>query len=399
MDLITAKCPDCGADLKIAPGALNVVCDYCGTNILVTDVLGSGAVVQNCMTLAYAAMQGENYQDAFDQFNKALEHGSNNYNAWFGKATCAGMLSRMSDVRFDEMIVLFENAFNNAPADKVGVLRRSAAAEIVKAVRNSVAKIHMADELMIQVTQAGMQSSELGGFSGGNQQMKNEAFRALAKAREYDPANNDVIKLQSELGDTIKITSSEPLVIPQQYPTLQDAQQMKPQVPGKKKSGGCAIIAAAVGVLILGLVVGIILFSSGGKDKSDNTPPKQLPSSYTYSIVKLVAADGKFYIIVYTDASVDNDFIKINNEVIQKYTDKTGAIVINYYTNRSQAEKNAAVQAVQNDEWVMKNANSMFLKAVCEYNTRTSEKKFYKIYLGKKVDLEVNVEPPVVPNK
>src|SRR5260221_8544563 len=147
MDLITAKCPDCGADLKIAPGALNVVCDYCGSNILVTDVLGSGAVVQNCMTLAYAAMQGENFKDSFDQFNKALEHGSNNYNAWFGKAICAGNLSRVMDVRYDEMIVLFENAFTNAPADKQATLKRNAATEIVKAVKGSMAKIKMADQL------------------------------------------------------------------------------------------------------------------------------------------------------------------------------------------------------------------------------------------------------------
>ena len=62
--------------------------------------------------------------------------------------------------------------------------------------------------------ETGQFSINLSGLMGGSNNMKNEAFRALAKAREYDPMNNDVIRLQSELGQTVKITSSsEPLII------------------------------------------------------------------------------------------------------------------------------------------------------------------------------------------
>jgi tetratricopeptide (TPR) repeat protein len=198
MQLITAKCPDCGADLKITPGGRNVVCEYCGSNILVTDVLGSNAIMQNCMTLAYAAMQGENYEDAYEHFNKALEQNSTNYSAWYGKAICSGMQSHVQKARLDEMLVLFETAFNYAPADKLANLKKSAAAEIVKTVKHQKVKIDAALNLLKQVSKSAKRAFNIGNMGSNAAKGIKEANAALTKALQYDPANNDAIELQQQ---------------------------------------------------------------------------------------------------------------------------------------------------------------------------------------------------------
>ncbi len=148
MQLIPAKCPDCGADIKIPEGSTSVVCEYCGGNIIVTDVLGSTAVMQNCMMLAFSAMDSGNYKDAYDHFNRAIEIDIKNPNAWFGKAVCTGMTGKFADDMYGKMISLFESSFNYAPADKILNLKKNAAAEIVKIIRKSAKKIQLACELL-----------------------------------------------------------------------------------------------------------------------------------------------------------------------------------------------------------------------------------------------------------
>jgi len=197
MQLITAKCPDCGSDLKIPDESQNVTCEYCGANILVTDVLGSDAIMRNCMTLAYAAMQGKNDKDAYDNFNEALEQNSANYSAWYGKAICAGMLSTILDVRFNEMVVLFENAFKNVQAEKLPKVKCSSAAEIFKAAVKQKSKIYTAEQLIKRIKSKSQKALKTGYIGANTAKAKEEINNALIKAHEYDPSNNDVIELQA----------------------------------------------------------------------------------------------------------------------------------------------------------------------------------------------------------
>lgn len=41
---IPAKCPNCGADLNFPPGQTSVVCEYCDSRVLLSDVMRSGEV-------------------------------------------------------------------------------------------------------------------------------------------------------------------------------------------------------------------------------------------------------------------------------------------------------------------------------------------------------------------
>jgi len=201
MQLITAKCPDCGAGLKIPEGNSSVTCEFCGSQVLVTDVLGSGAVMQNCMILAYAALQNNDYKEAYDHFNRALEIDMKSSGAWFGKALCTGELGKVVNSRFDEMMTMFENALKYAPADKQDNVKKNAAAEVVKCVHYISPSIKFGEDMLeIEMgdNDADMAASAAD-ISANLKKTKDEITRALQKAQEYDPSNKDVAALLVEV--------------------------------------------------------------------------------------------------------------------------------------------------------------------------------------------------------
>lgn len=196
MQLIAAKCPDCGADLKIPEGSTSVICEYCGGNILVTDVLGTTSVMQNCMMLAYSALENKNYKDAYDHFNRAIEIDLKNSNAWFGKAVCEGMIGKVGENSFGQMIDMFETSFKYTQADKQINLRKNAAAEIVKVVRHSTNIIRLACDLIEFKEDDDKLSSDLSNEISG---LKEKVKNTVQKAQEYDPSNKDVAALLDEV--------------------------------------------------------------------------------------------------------------------------------------------------------------------------------------------------------
>jgi len=196
MQLIAAKCPDCGADLKIPEGSPSVICEYCRGNILVADILGTTSVMQNCMTLAYSAMESKNYKDAYDHFNRAIEIDMKNPNAWFGKAVCEGMIGKVGENSFGQMIDMFESSFKYVSEDKQANFRKNASAEIVKVIRKSTNIIQLACELLVLKKEDDKISSELGNEI---RELKENVKKTIQKAQEYDPDNKDVTTLLDEV--------------------------------------------------------------------------------------------------------------------------------------------------------------------------------------------------------
>ncbi len=195
MHLIPVKCPDCGADVKLPEGKTQLTCEYCGGSILVADLLGSTSVMQNCMTLAYEAINDKNYEDAYDHFNRAIEIDMKNPYALMGKAVCLGMTGKLADNIFNKMTRLYENAFSYAAADKLPNLKKTAAADIVKVVRKNKALIHMAKELIV-----------LNGEDEFTAELKNNYDELMQstkeivnKAVEYDNLSKDVSDLNQEV--------------------------------------------------------------------------------------------------------------------------------------------------------------------------------------------------------
>jgi tetratricopeptide (TPR) repeat protein len=68
--------------------------------------------------LAKTAIDGKNYQEAFNYYTRVLEVHPQNYEAWLGKGEAAGWLSTLEDFRMHEMIGELRNAMEYAPVDK-----------------------------------------------------------------------------------------------------------------------------------------------------------------------------------------------------------------------------------------------------------------------------------------
>jgi len=124
-----ARCPNCGGELQLPQDKATVKCMYCGGDIIVQDAIHRAAEsnAPNWLLLAKTAIDGRNYQEAFNYYTKVLEVDPQNYEAWFGKGEAAGWLSTLADVRLSEMLTDIENAIKNAPEEiKENLINRSA---------------------------------------------------------------------------------------------------------------------------------------------------------------------------------------------------------------------------------------------------------------------------------
>ncbi len=63
-------------------------------------------------------------------------------------------------------------------------------------------------------------------------------------------------------------------------------------------------------------------------------------------------------------------------------------MIVNFYSNKSAGDKNGAVQSNHDDDWIIKNASSISLKATSEFDPGTYGKKLYKYSGGKVVNIE-----------
>jgi ribosomal protein S27E len=271
MQLIPAKCPDCGADLKIPEGSSSVICEYCGGNIIVTDVLGTTSVMQNCMMLAYSALESNNYKDAYDHFNRAIEIDLKNPNAWFGKGVCIGMIGKIRDNSFGQMIDLFESAFKYAPADKQSNLKKNAAAEIVKVMRNSAKIIQFSNQLLLLGNDDKLYSE----ISNEVKKVKDIVTKTVQKAQEYDSSNKDVTVLLDEVTsgmffnpdqdmksqsmETFQSGEYKPITTEPGTPQTTTEGQPSGNQAGNKKKSGClfVIIILVMTVAAASLLLGV----------------------------------------------------------------------------------------------------------------------------------------------
>jgi hypothetical protein len=96
--LTLPKCPSCGADLQVAGDGV-ARCQYCQKDIIVSgSPAPTSGSVQNVATLARAAADAGNDEEASTLWTRVLEHDPKNSEAWLGKAkavpmTIGGMLA------------------------------------------------------------------------------------------------------------------------------------------------------------------------------------------------------------------------------------------------------------------------------------------------------------------
>ena len=263
MNLVTARCPDCGAALKIPEGASSVICEFCQSQVIVADILGTSAVMQNCMTLAYAALEKPDYEDAYGHFNSALEIDMKNYSAWFGKAVCTGRTGKLIDLRVTEMVKLFETAFSYCPANKQQTMRKNASAEIVKAIKGLMQVFSIQQEML---TWEGDDPEAKKDIEDASNKVQQEFFSALDKALEYDPSNADAAPLRDEIKKIAAEAQKPPVyerpaiehMPPPVHANVQPSENIPPPINQTKKSG-CSMMLAMIMLFVAACVTVMVI--------------------------------------------------------------------------------------------------------------------------------------------
>ena len=134
MEFKRAICPSCGGNLQLPPDRKTASCLYCGGELIVQDAINAAArqAVPNLLSLANAARQAGNLEEAYRYYTQALEHDANETQAWFGKAITAGSMSTVETSRIPEMIIGMQNALRVTPDNDKDLLRQQISAEVVQ---------------------------------------------------------------------------------------------------------------------------------------------------------------------------------------------------------------------------------------------------------------------------
>jgi uncharacterized membrane protein len=212
-----------------------------------------------------------------------------------------------------------------------------------------------------------------------------ESMKALQKAYELMPENKDISDNISDLDKQIKKTGS-----------FIDTKDFNMQSPVSTVQGsGIAAKKSSFGFLkfifLIVLIVGgyMVVKNYTNKDKHISNLINELSGKKNnYTIENTISQNGFAYVSVYTSLSSDDALSKINKEMIDKNVSKDKVIYFNYYSDKSSAQRNTALQSKHNKDWISKNASSLNLMATLEYDTVKHSSKFYKYIDGKAVDIE-----------
>ena len=123
-------CNGCGATTAAPDSGVPVKCMYCGGTVqyqvpAASDSGGSSSPqVENLFKMAEAASESENYEEAYNYYNRVLELDASNARAWAGKGLAAVWQSSLASPRSGEMLPAFKNAtkFSSDNDAKVKVL-------------------------------------------------------------------------------------------------------------------------------------------------------------------------------------------------------------------------------------------------------------------------------------
>ncbi len=124
-----AKCPTCGGQLQLPDDLLTAKCLYCGVNLIVRDAIAAtgGPRIETLLDLADKALAAKNTGEALSLYSRALEIDPKNVRALMGKGMTEGWTSTLGNMRFDAMVVYFDEAFGlTANREEKMALQRTA---------------------------------------------------------------------------------------------------------------------------------------------------------------------------------------------------------------------------------------------------------------------------------
>lgn len=106
VQFIQANCPYCDGELRVPSNRQNIKCMFCGGDIIVQGnnlvALKPKNTSDHLLSLALAAEEATNYEEAYKYYSQVLEQDSSISVAWIGKGISAGWLSSAQGQRIDE---------------------------------------------------------------------------------------------------------------------------------------------------------------------------------------------------------------------------------------------------------------------------------------------------------
>jgi len=123
-------CNGCGATTAAPDTGVPVKCMFCGGavqyQVPVANDSGGGSSPQleNLFKMAEAASESQNYEEAYNYYNRVLELDASNARAWAAKGLAAVWQSSLANPRTSEMLPAFKNAmkFTSDSDAKINVL-------------------------------------------------------------------------------------------------------------------------------------------------------------------------------------------------------------------------------------------------------------------------------------
>ena len=115
MRFVSAKCPNCGADLQVAENLKSGFCNHCGSKILfepeVSDVkIDNSKSLENYRELALSAIRGEDGDNMLKYAEKALEIDAHDGDMWYAKTKALAECRRVNDINPEAIIECGNNA-------------------------------------------------------------------------------------------------------------------------------------------------------------------------------------------------------------------------------------------------------------------------------------------------
>ena len=117
MKLVAAKCPSCGASLKVDPSDKTFKCEYCQQTILIDDAIGKLNSVEiknlpqrdNILKLADRNFKAKNYEEAYEEYDQLLKFDPDNPDFLIRYAICKTLLNNYIDFTLDYLIKTYDN--------------------------------------------------------------------------------------------------------------------------------------------------------------------------------------------------------------------------------------------------------------------------------------------------
>lgn len=122
--LIPAICPQCGAKIELAKNLQKGYCSFCGTEILIKDVVKNVNIinqptVENYIILGDRAFDSVDYDGALKHYISALEIEPNNRHAIFREGICKSATSNYQEFDLGPAIVGFKRTVELLNEDNI----------------------------------------------------------------------------------------------------------------------------------------------------------------------------------------------------------------------------------------------------------------------------------------